>query len=93
MSAFREQGAWCTKIHGNEYMASGLPDIIGVWEGYFFAVETKMPGKEGNTSARQDYVHGKIKRAGGICIVSSSPQDALTRVRDAIDARASRRRA
>lgn len=56
---------------------SGLPDLIGCVEGWFFGFEVKMPGKESNTSKRQEFVHGLIRKAGGFVAVISSKEEAL----------------
>lgn len=60
---------------------SGLPDLIGCIQGLFFGFEVKMPGKESNTSARQEFVHGLIHKAGGFVAIVSSKEEAL----DALD--------
>lgn len=77
MDALRAEGAFVFKVHGDEYTLAGLPDIIGCYRGYFLALETKMPGKQGNTSARQDYVHQKIRDAQGLVAVVTSIPEAL----------------
>lgn len=46
---------------------AGVPDIIGCYRGYFFAVECKA-GK-GKTTALQDAEIDKIRRAGGKAFV------------------------
>lgn len=61
----RREGAWCIKIHGSEYMPAGVPDIIGCFEGKFFAFETKMPDKRSNTSVKQELTMERIRKAGG----------------------------
>lgn len=75
------QGWFAFKIHGSALMMSGLPDIVCCAEGRFFGLETKMPSKRYNTSPGQDHVHSKIKAAGGICEVVSSPAEAVDVVR------------
>ena len=77
MLALRQRGAWCFKVHGSAAQMSGVPDILGVWHGVFFGIETKMPGKEHSRSARQRLVMGDIQRAGGIAFVSSSVAHSL----------------
>jgi hypothetical protein len=59
-------------------MTAGLPDIIVCAEGYFIGLEAKVPSKRHNTSARQDYIHGKIRESGGGVEVVCSPQEAVT---------------
>jgi hypothetical protein len=85
MDALREQGAFCWKNHGGPTMMAGLPDIAGVYQGLFFAIETKMPeGKE--PSAIQRLRHRQIREAGGIVKVARSVAEALE-VLARIDAR------
>jgi hypothetical protein len=81
MKELRLKGYFCFKVHGSEHMMAGLPDIIVCVEGKFLGLETKVPGKEYNTSARQDYVHGLIEAAGGSAVVVSSVAEALAAAR------------
>lgn len=83
-TALRLEGWFCFKVHGSEHMMAGLPDIIVCAHGMFIGLETKMPGKESNTSPRQDYVHQKIKDAEGEVFVVSSIEDAVRRVREVL---------
>lgn len=81
MNELRLQGWWCFKVHGSELIMSGIPDIICCAEGVFFGIETKMPHERDNTSARQDYVHIKIRQSSGQVFVACSPDEAVKRVR------------
>lgn len=83
--ALRAKGWWCFKVHGSEMMMAGLPDIVGVAEGMFIAVETKMPEKRNNVSQRQAYVHEKIRAAGGFVIVACSPGEAVTKINEMLN--------
>jgi hypothetical protein len=56
-------------------MMAGLPDIIGCYQGRFFAIETKLDTK---VTVRQAYVHGLIRRAGGTVVVAHSVRAALS---------------
>lgn len=47
----------------------GIPDFICCCQGMFLAIETKAPGKRGNTTANQDRVIKEIIGADGIAIV------------------------
>lgn len=85
MTEIRAQGYFCFKVHGSEHMMAGLPDIIVCADGHFIGLETKRPGEEHNTSARQDYVHGLIRDAGGTAQVISSVEDALQAIKDVLD--------
>ena len=49
------------------YGRSGVPDIVGCYKGYFFAIECKA-GK-GTTTALQDKNIKEIEKAGGRVIV------------------------
>jgi Holliday junction resolvase len=73
--ALKRRGAFVFKIHGSEYMMSGLPDLIVCSNGLFVGLEVKMPGER--PSIRQGYVHGRIKAAGGTVAVVRSVQEAL----------------
>lgn len=64
---------------------AGLPDIIGCYKGRFVAFETKNPEKRSNTSVRQDYVHGLIKKAGGLVAVIVTPEEAIELLDEVID--------
>lgn len=81
MKKLRIEGYFCFKVHGNEHMMAGLPDIIVCANGYFIGLETKMPEKRNHTSVRQDYVHSLIADAGGTAVVVTSPHEALEVVR------------
>jgi Holliday junction resolvase len=77
MDELKLHGAFCFKVWGSEHMMAGLPDIIGCYRGRFFGLEVKEPDKRNNTSARQDYVIGLIRKAGGIAQVVVTPEEAL----------------
>lgn len=51
------------------YGRSGVPDVVGCWNGFFFAVECKAEGKAGNTTALQDREIENIKKSGGVAFV------------------------
>lgn len=77
MDALRAEGHFVFKVHGSEFMMAGLPDLIVCAQGYFIGLETKMPDKRTNTSARQDYVHELIQAAKGEAVVVCSPAEAI----------------
>ena len=52
----------------------GIPDIIACWDGRFIAIETKAPGKRGNTTPNQDVQLALIREANGIALVVDDPQ-------------------
>lgn len=81
MDALRAEGYFCFKVHGSEYMMSGLPDIIVCAKGRFVGLETKLPSTRGNVSPRQAYVHSQIENSGGVAQVVCSPAEALAVVK------------
>ena len=56
---------------------AGIPDILGCHQGRFVALEVKVPGKEHETSTRQDWTMKRIQEAGGVATVVSSKSGAL----------------
>lgn len=84
MATLRARGWFCFKVHGSAAMMGGLPDIIVCAEGLFIGLETKMVGKEKNTSPRQDYVHELIQASGGIATVVNSPVHAVKVIEQAL---------
>lgn len=82
-------GCWLFKVHGDEFMRSGLPDIVGCVQGLFFGLEIKNPGEEPSELQRHELT--QIKKAGGISAVVFEPEDAVELVRAAV-ARAKARR-
>jgi hypothetical protein len=48
------------------YGRSGVPDIVGCYRGYFFAIECKAG--RGKTTALQDRELRNIRNAGGVCV-------------------------
>lgn len=55
---------WRFKVGAGPFQVAGLPDIIGVASGQFFAFEVKVPGK--HATPLQAATLAAIKRAGGI---------------------------
>lgn len=79
-----DRGGFAFKVWGNAQMMVGLPDLVCCYRGLFVAFETKTPeGKD--PTARQAYVHRRIRRAKGIVAVPRSVSDASD-VLDRIDA-------
>lgn len=81
MTELRARGAWCMKIHGGPTMMAGAPDIIGVWQGRFFGLETKL---DTAVSVRQAYVHSRIRAAGGVVVVAHSVREATDCLTEAL---------
>ena len=84
LDALRLEGYFAFKIHGSKYMMAGLPDIIVCANGLFIGLETKVPGKLGNTSESQKRVHTKIRAAEGSVYVVASVSRALEVVQETL---------
>ena len=57
----------CKIVVGNK---SGIPDIIGVLDGKFFAIEMKTP--KGKLSKIQEWVRELIEEANGLYLVATN---------------------
>lgn len=68
------------KHHGGIFSAVGIPDIIGVFNGRFFAFEVKLPGKLKTLSAVQKAVINQLQRAGAIAAAITSVEEAVALV-------------
>jgi hypothetical protein len=82
--ALRAEGYFVFKVHGSDMMMAGLPDLIVCAEGVFVGLETKHPDTRNNVSPRQQYVHDKIREAGGAAIVVCGVEEAVRAVKNAI---------
>ena len=56
-------GAWCFKPMMTGFGKSGVPDIIGSYDGFFFAIEVKREGKK--PTPIQELRMKKIRKAIG----------------------------
>jgi hypothetical protein len=63
--------------HQTGTQEKGLPDVMGVYSGMFYALEIKLPGKEYTLTQRQSWVLKKIRLAGGKAAVITSVDDAM----------------
>lgn len=75
-------GSWWVKIHGNEFMPSGLPDLVGTVDGLFFGFEVKEPD-EGEASEIQIETIKDIQAAGGVSLVITESWQAVQAVQEA----------
>ena len=66
---------WYYKVHGSIFSHVGIPDVIGVTSGQFWAVEAKI--EQNGLSMIQRVILEKIRAAGGRCGVARSVDDAL----------------
>lgn len=65
----KARGIWFFMPAANGFGRIGVPDFICCWRGRFLAIETKAPGKRGNTTINQDVEIAGIHKAGGAAIV------------------------
>lgn len=65
----KDRGVWFYMPVQNGMGRVGIPDFICCFEGKFYAIETKAPGKRGNTTPNQDNELMGIRCAGGLAIV------------------------
>lgn len=66
---------WLFKVHGGPFQQSGIPDIVGVVAGLFFALEVKTD--TGAASVLQLETIADIRKAGGIAKVVRTPEEAV----------------
>lgn len=67
-----EVGGHWIKIHGSSYQSKGEPDIIGVYDGTFYAFEIKREDGKGIVSELQQYKIKRINDAGGVGMIVDS---------------------
>lgn len=65
----KERGIYFFMPMQNGMGVVGIPDVIACWDGRFLAIETKAPGKRGNTTANQDRQIDLIRKSRGLALV------------------------
>lgn len=65
----KARGIWFFMPAANGFGKVGVPDFICCWNGQFFAIEAKAPGKRNGTTVNQDKRIAEILDAGGWVIV------------------------
>ncbi len=65
----KTKGVWYCMPMGTGFGNSGVPDFLCCYNGRFIAIETKAPGKRGNTTVMQDNQIMGIRTAGGRAVV------------------------
>lgn len=71
--AYLKTVGYAVKIHGNEFMESGTPDVLACVNGRFYAFELKA--EDGTVSKIQLYRLQQIRSAGGVAAVVTSLQE------------------
>lgn len=77
VKALRNYSGFWFVTHGGQFQQGGLPDILGCYQGVFYGLEVKKPGKEHTLTERQAYALKQIRRAKGKATVVVSVQEAL----------------
>lgn len=75
-------GAWWYMPVSNGMGRVGCPDFLVCHQGKFVAVETKAPGKRGNTTPNQDRELRWIERANGLALVVDNVDQLKMAIRD-----------
>lgn len=65
----KAQRVWYYQPVQNGMGVVGIPDFVCCWNGRFLGIETKAPGKRGDTTANQKRVLAEIADHGGYSIV------------------------
>lgn len=65
----KEQRVWYYQPVQNGMGVVGIPDFVCCWHGRFLGIETKAPGKRGDTTANQKRVLQEIADHGGYSLV------------------------
>lgn len=68
----KSKGAYCEKIFGGGYQASGIPDILCCYNGLFIAIEVKSPTGKGRASDIQKLKIKAIRDCGGIAFITDN---------------------
>lgn len=63
---------WYFMPIGGPFTVHGVPDIVGVCGGKFFAIEVKAAGKLNNVTANQEACIAAINAAGGMAFVANT---------------------
>lgn len=74
MSEARRLGWWATKMHGNQFMLAGLPDVLALKNGRAAWMEVKRPGE--SPTKVQEHRMRELARAGCAVSVVRSADDA-----------------
>lgn len=75
LKTLKKRGGFWRKIHGGPFQESGLPDIIGCYQGKFVGFEVKQPGED--ASPIQLHVLDEIHKSGGHAAIVESVEDVL----------------
>jgi len=74
--------SYVRKIHVSEFQSGGIADLLCCIQGYFFAIEVKMPGEE--MSELQEAEAIEVKLAEGVTFVATSVGEAIRGIKDGL---------
>lgn len=77
MKSLNTYGGFWWVNHQTQYGQNGVSDISGVYQGYHYALEVKVPGKEHTLTERQARFLKKVRKAGGKAHVVTSVDEAM----------------
>lgn len=77
VKALSANSGWWIVTHASGFGERGIPDIIGCYQGMFFAFEVKLPGKEHTLTPMQSRMLAKINFAKGHAMMVTSVNQAL----------------
>ena len=78
------KGAYCEKIFGGGFQASGIPDLIVCYKGLFIGIEVKSPTGKGRASDIQKLKISRIRSCGGIAFITDNFEE-VKRIFEMID--------
>lgn len=84
--------AYIRKIHGNQFQNIGVADFLCGIEGYFFALEVKLPKKSSKPTPAQLLEGQKVLQAHCIFGIVRSPEEAIDLVERGLEWHAKRER-
>lgn len=71
-------GCWFYSATAGPWSVGGIPDLIGVINGRFFAIEVKGPGRVNSATPLQKMRIAQIKGAGGVAFIADSLETVQT---------------
>jgi hypothetical protein len=76
----KKQDVWYYMPVQNGMGMMGIPDFIICWQGRFFAVECKAPGKRATVTPLQERNIRGIQASGGVAVVVTSLEEFLSSI-------------
>jgi hypothetical protein len=80
----KARGIWFYMPVQNGMGVVGIPDIIGCWNGWFIAIETKAKGKKAGVTPNQANRLKEIRAAKGLALVIDDVEELIIILDDAV---------